>query len=1038
MPSTLETRQRSGSRHADRSPVKSYDPASLPPARGRFYDLSSPKQPSSTTSRTTASSSRDQRLLDVTSQSVPDSWLGDVASSYVVYDEPASSLSPPNIQGGRPSSRSRSPMPHGPTQHFKASLSHPRAGSTSDLKAMARPHTSPRSGSPMLTGTSPAMRHQTQPHMPSSSMHPSPTSRRTINYSGNMSDSSAHGVGSRLDMKRLLSKPAAPSHSGSSIISAASDSEPAPASPTRNRTPVSAYEKDGSPVSASPDHIRGRQSILKTSSYTAHLSPRKREASIPRPSSSRETSSSARHEEEIATALRRKTGGSPALRVFSSSSPTTPTPTISAAATSSSQPAMPSLTIDPTYGSRPTTSPGDRSIGRAAGRRYHGTSVVTSVAATKRRENNASEPVTPVGLTPAGAVALAYKQQERRREQFASVATEEDPRHSKSRSLDDAREPSQEGRGSGEHSAAPYYTVFGSTSGKVVAVGGPDDHDWAYAGTTVYVEQREDPRAARPARSLKRSLSRNMSATFKKGKGAVKEDGSPEPSDHTLSTEALRSTLQDRRGAGLPKERRKSLRLSIDDFAERRVVDPLLTGRSLPASRQQTVQAWGDFSAGSGGPRTPSRPTRLVKPKDTRKKEDDGSSGGKLWKLMKRISTGGLREKYASQDSSPPPVPALPKEYMAQSPVRSLEPVDSVDRGTGLARFIQSRPSMAVSRSPGPSSPSSIVGPRRGSNATSGNRPSTTTRSSSPVSSDRTSSKFFHRSHSARSSSSSYGEEIPPVPSGMVGQHIIPPSELYKLNDETESPKAVLANNQGLFRSMSHDESPSSLPCPPRRLGSAGKDSTSTRPSGSAAPTVPPLGDFEPLGAPTLSHFSPQSSDGDTSTWTSPITPASGVPLSEFGVQPPPRPPRSSKRAQGGSTSSNGSHSSPLSGTLGPSTLPTFTITPTDERENPMEFETDSEVTRDRDSCGASSNASTARGRPRSSSVGSRTNSPSASGLTFREFGVPSKHQLTEKEKADKWDDLLERSARAGGTLHIGGEGGLMSDNIRFSQYSEI
>ena len=44
--------------------------------------------------------------------------------------------------------------------------------------------------------------------------------------------------------------------------------------------------------------------------------------------------------------------------------------------------------------------------------------------------------------------------------------------------------------------------------------------------------------------------------------------------------------------------------------------------------------------------------------------------------------------------------------------------------------------------------------------------------------------------------------------------------------------------------------------------------------------------------------------------------------------------------------------------------------------------------------------------------------------------------RLTEQEKAAKWDDLLERSDRAGGTLHLG-ETGLMSDNYRLSEYSE-
>jgi hypothetical protein len=61
--------------------------------------------------------------------------------------------------------------------------------------------------------------------------------------------------------------------------------------------------------------------------------------------------------------------------------------------------------------------------------------------------------------------------------------------------------------------------------------------------------------------------------------------------------------------------------------------------------------------------------------------------------------------------------------------------------------------------------------------------------------------------------------------------------------------------------------------------------------------------------------------------------------------------------------------------------------------------------------------------------------------MTFRELGSSEeKQQLTEQEKADRWDDLLERSARAGGTLHLGaggGEDGLRSDRLRFSNFSE-
>ncbi|KAF8488886.1 hypothetical protein F5888DRAFT_1750973 [Russula emetica] len=53
---------------------------------------------------------------------------------------------------------------------------------------------------------------------------------------------------------------------------------------------------------------------------------------------------------------------------------------------------------------------------------------------------------------------------------------------------------------------------------------------------------------------------------------------------------------------------------------------------------------------------------------------------------------------------------------------------------------------------------------------------------------------------------------------------------------------------------------------------------------------------------------------------------------------------------------------------------------------------------------------------------------------TFGELGTARGQAWTSQEKEDKWDDLLERSARAGGTLHLGvGSTHLASDDIRFS-----
>jgi hypothetical protein len=57
--------------------------------------------------------------------------------------------------------------------------------------------------------------------------------------------------------------------------------------------------------------------------------------------------------------------------------------------------------------------------------------------------------------------------------------------------------------------------------------------------------------------------------------------------------------------------------------------------------------------------------------------------------------------------------------------------------------------------------------------------------------------------------------------------------------------------------------------------------------------------------------------------------------------------------------------------------------------------------------------------------------------MTYRELapGKGDNTKLSEKEKADRWVALLEKSDAAGGTLHFGGIGDkLPSDDLRFSR----
>jgi len=55
--------------------------------------------------------------------------------------------------------------------------------------------------------------------------------------------------------------------------------------------------------------------------------------------------------------------------------------------------------------------------------------------------------------------------------------------------------------------------------------------------------------------------------------------------------------------------------------------------------------------------------------------------------------------------------------------------------------------------------------------------------------------------------------------------------------------------------------------------------------------------------------------------------------------------------------------------------------------------------------------------------------------MTFREMDSERRRNLTEQEKADRWDALLQKSDAAGGTLHFaGGNDKLASDDLRFSR----
>ncbi|KAL1945105.1 hypothetical protein VTO73DRAFT_2725 [Trametes versicolor] len=627
-----------------------------------------------------------------------------------------------------------------------------------------------------------------------------------------------------------------------------------------------------------------------------------------------------------------------------------------------------------------------------------------------------SQQYSPLGLTPAGAVALAYKQQEQRREELAETA-----------SFNDAYRPasanpsvlSMRGPDMGEtdeEGGEPYYTVFGSPSGKLVAVGSPVDDDWH---VTAGWETRGSVAAPKSVSTSSRSLSRKVSGSFKRVAGSMKRE------------REVRDPLARARGVDdwTPYDGSRSIggRESPTRHKVGRkppTLDTRLEERSSP--RASPVPSRGSPPAGSPSPQEDGRGSRAPKPKA----KEELSPGGMWSKLMKRISTGGLRDKYTQNDEPPPPVPALPQNLVKTAAARTTmdishaAPGEVSENGVLLKRFMQSRSSLSGVRPSAASTKAASSSSSRPSTGTAGRpstgnttksrgslgqRPSTRTRSSSPVSSEVASSGFFNhnRTPSTRSSFSSLGEELPPMPKNL-GRYIVPPGELSRMAKASEqSTPTPSTRSRKSSRSQSapveeraQRASPSdgmpSLPLPPRRATHEG-----------ASPMSPSFHADAPISPPC----------------------AHPPPLAEFGmVEPPPRPKRSSRRMPPPNV-----NVPPRSQSMS-ATMPRSPATP---RGQPPVVRVDVSLARS-PSTGALSYASTARQVSATSSTSpssgaSHPTSPASavssrrSPLTFRELESP-RQRLSEREKAAKWEDLLERSAQAGGTLHIG-EPGLLSEH---------
>ncbi|CCM01833.1 uncharacterized protein FIBRA_03901 [Fibroporia radiculosa] len=786
-------------------------------------------------------------------------------------------------------------------------------------------------------------------HMARAPHRTAPESRKS---SGNSTDRDA---GAHLDLKRLLSKPLIHHPSASSAISLPSDSE---VSVSSRSHPT--YSSQPSSSSRGESHDRP---MLHVASPSLNVSSKNTFSSSPSHRTAQDTQTRQRN------VLRR---------------PGRPATADDAGAGSGHVRRMRSVDALQVNASQPPPSPSSLSV------------------ATGRKGDLA----TRTSLTPAGQVALAYKQQELRREELAELSGwTERPRQGtpvpssgrRGADVDSMPSPAEDE----EETTGPYYTVFGSSSGHVVAAGSAQD----YTQLDNYFMNEEQPRKPR------RSLSRKMSGRFRKVSDAVKKekDISPVTKDDNWRP-------YDGRLSSIP-----TPRMSLDE----RLEVSTQTSNSASTARGSTHER--ERSVGVMDERSP-RLGKAGKSK-TADRDEEAQVGGKLWRLVKRISTGGLRDKYKHNRESAPPVPPLPVDLQKLAGSRTTFEMHEMGGREGFGSNnvspTQSHPSVSGARLPTGSSQK--ISPRhtttsrpstgKASSSPPTHRPSTTTRSSSPLSSDMASSGFFHRTQSTRSSSSSYGEEIPPVPSphkAAVAQHIMPPSELYRLESNrtkeditTTAPRKPHKPMRSMSEPTDHRRSPSSadeslpsLPCPPRRPG------LSPREAGAHdRPASPPLPSFTTAGA--VNNFS-----------------APSLPLPEFGAIPT-RPRRSSRRKPASIELPAPSVSSSLA-----TRSPLTPRTPRAQTKAPSDAPARASMST------LSYNAATPLSpSSTSTSPSSASSSQHRSPLTFRELESP-RQAWSEQEKVDKWEALLERSARAGGTLHIS-ETGLLSESMSLSDLPE-
>lgn len=300
----------------------------------------------------------------------------------------------------------------------------------------------------------------------------------------------------------------------------------------------------------------------------------------------------------------------------------------------------------------------------------------------------------------------------------------------------------------------PYYTVVGSSADRVVATDGPEDHNWTnYPGTcywsyatasTSSASTPKTPKSGGGLVGLGKSLTRKVSSRWRKAGGVVTPEGRGQDDPSSLASPSIKSVIplpsagpatpaaQDsqgfsrRSGSVGPEEPAKSpLQVGKERIKRMRSrysisisVDPKSADGKTPASPSPATPT----------PDTPTSidsvrvPRRLVKPRPSISSSADPSpsrapssstpssvsrsistplsekgSTAKLWKLMKRISTGGLRDKYHSRSTSKSHLPNYSEESLSHTSSFTHEPAPPVPALPKGFRTVGSSPASPIS-----------------------------------------------------------------------------------------------------------------------------------------------------------------------------------------------------------------------------------------------------------------------------------------------------------------------------------------------------